>query len=289
MRTGSIKLVIHPSGSDNESLTVADAMQQVLDYFKLLDKAVAAHGGKSTSIVWQLLCASTNSPFTIEAMAKSSIPGESVEAEALASASLLVEGLNNILYEQRTPDWMDSEAQLILHNLLKRSQNGIRQTDIYLPDSDEPLLIEATSARHAIEVLQPELEVPTSRETDFTHSELGSVEGRVKGLRTYYNKPAIVLYSFLDKREIPCLLVDTEIRDAICASRNWNQVYENRRVLIPGVCFFDSSGKLIKVEVKGEIIDIDPIPVSLSDLHDPEFSEGLSPHEHLRRLWAENL
>jgi hypothetical protein len=58
--------------------------------------------------------------------------------------------------------------------------------------------------------------------------------------------------------------------------------------LIPGICFFDRSGKLIKVEVKGEIIDIDPIPVNLAELHDPEFSEGLSPHDHLKRLWAEN-
>jgi hypothetical protein len=288
MRTGSIKLVIHPSGSDNESLTVADAMQQVLDYFKLLDKAVTANGSKSASIVWQLLSASTHSPFTIEATAVSAIPGKSVEAEAIASASLLAEGLNQILYEHHPPDWMDTEAQLILHALLKRSQNGIRQTDFYLPDSNEPVLIETASAQRAIEALQPELSINPFRETDFTHSELGSVEGRVVGLRSYYNKPAIVLYSLLDKREIPCVLVDPEIRDVICGRRNWSQVYESRRVLIPGICFFDRSGKLIKVEVKGEIIDIDPIPVNLSELHDPEFSEGLSPHDHLKRLWAEN-
>jgi len=278
MRTGSIKLVIHPSGSDDESLTVADAMQQVLDYFKLLDKAVSAHGGKSAGIVWQLLSASTNSPFTIEATAVSAIPGKSVEAE----------GLNQIMYEHHPPDWMDAEAQLILHGLLKRSQNGIRQTDFYLQDSNKSVLIETASAQRAIEVLQPELAVHTFRETDFTHSELGSVEGRVVALRSYYNKPAIVLYSLLDKREIPCVLVDSEIRDAICGRRNWSQVYESRRVLVPGICFFDRSGKLIKVEVKGEIIDIDPIPVNLAELHDPEFSEGLSPHDHLKRLWAEN-
>ncbi len=72
-------------------------MQQVLDYFKLLDKAVTAHGGKSVGIVWQLLSASTNSPFAIEATAVSAIPGKSVEAEAIVSASLLAEGLNQIV------------------------------------------------------------------------------------------------------------------------------------------------------------------------------------------------
>ena len=288
MRPGSIKLVIHPSGSDDESLTVADAMQQVLDYFKLLDKAVTAHGGQSASIVWQLQSASTNSPFTIEATAVSASPGKSVEAEAIASASLLAEGLNQIMHEHHPPVWMDAEAQLILHGLLKRSQNGIRQTDFYLPGSNKPVLIETASAQRAAEVLQPELAVHTLVQSDLTHSELGSVEGRVVGLRTYYNKPAIILYSLLDKREIPCVLADPEIRNAICGMRNWSQVYESRRVLIPGVCFYDRSGRLIKIEVKGEIIDIDPIPVNLSELRDPEFSEGLSPHDHLKRLWTEN-
>ena len=110
MGPGSIKLVIHPSGSDHESLTVEDAMQQVLDYPKLLDKAAAVHGGKSSNIAWQLLSASTNSQFTMEATAVSRIPDKSVEAEAIASASLLAESLYSILCEQRAPDWMDNES-----------------------------------------------------------------------------------------------------------------------------------------------------------------------------------
>jgi hypothetical protein len=288
METKTIRLVIHPTGTDRESLTVADAMQQVLDYFKLLDMAADSHSSHENNIVWELESASTNSPFTIEAKAVSRIPGQPVEEEAFAFATLLAEGLNRVLHQGEVPDWMDVDARLLLEGLLKRNTNGIRQTDFYFPGSDKPMFIESTSAQCAIMSLKTLPPLGEKKNIDMTHIEMGSVEGRIVGLRTHYGKPAIVLQSLLEMREIPCILVDQDIRDAICGTRNWKQVYENRRVLIPGILFYDRSGKLSRVEVSGEILDIDPIPVRLNELNDPDFSEGLSPQEHLKRLWADN-
>jgi hypothetical protein len=286
MECKSIKLVIHPTVSDQENLTVGDAMQQVLDYFNLLDKAAAGLGGNATNIIWELQSASANSPFTIEAKAVSRDPGQPVEEEAFASISLLADCFNRVLHGDRPPDWMDVDARTLLEGLLKRNSNGIRQTDFYFPGSVEPMIIEANSAKRAVASLNAKSIVGEREDIDMRHTEMGSIEGRITQLRSYNGKPAIWLKTHLEPKEIPCIFVDRDVCQLICATRNWEQVYENRRVLIPGVLFYDRNGRLSKVEISGKILDIDPIPVNYNELYDPDFSDGLSAEEHLNRLRA---
>lgn len=66
----TVSITIYPSTAESADLTVADAMQQVLDTFELLSKAQLERTGEpSSKVVWRLDKASTNSPLTIEASA----------------------------------------------------------------------------------------------------------------------------------------------------------------------------------------------------------------------------
>ena len=96
-----IKVVVYPSGGADETLTVADAMQQVLDCFALLSKAEAQEPGSRVKVVWRLESATTNSPFTVEAMAASSDPEIAVDRQALLARNALKDGLGLILRGRR--------------------------------------------------------------------------------------------------------------------------------------------------------------------------------------------
>ena len=64
-----VVITIHPTVSDERLLGVADAMQQVLDHIKLFEDAQQAMGDPHSRFEWKLERASTNTPFTVVAVA----------------------------------------------------------------------------------------------------------------------------------------------------------------------------------------------------------------------------
>ena len=54
------KITVEPSADHPDILNIRDAMQQVIDYFDLLTDQ------NDSNVVWSLVRASTNSPFTAE-------------------------------------------------------------------------------------------------------------------------------------------------------------------------------------------------------------------------------
>lgn len=54
------KITVEPSADHPEILDIREAMQQVMDYFELLTDQ------GDSNVVWNLVFASTNSPFTAE-------------------------------------------------------------------------------------------------------------------------------------------------------------------------------------------------------------------------------
>src|SRR5437773_2041096 len=65
-----ISITIHPTASDEALLTVADAMQQVIDTIEVFEQAERSIVSPHESFVWRLEKATTNSPFTIVAIAE---------------------------------------------------------------------------------------------------------------------------------------------------------------------------------------------------------------------------
>ena len=279
-----IKVVVYPSGGADETLTVADAMQQVLDYFALLSKAEAKEPSSGVSVVWRLDSATTNSPFTVEATALSSDPEVSVERQALLAKNALQDGLGLILRGEAKPVWMDAGAEELMRRILDRNMNGISRTDIVLDMDATPIVLDHRASRKAHIFLDLKAAEEAAQVEDLSRKEFGSVEGQATGLTTHYSKPALVIRERLSGRDVKCVL-PTANADAIGAQHQWSEVWSNQRVIVSGVCHYEKTGNLIRVDAQ-EIIRVAARDVPIADLRDPNFSDGLTPQEHLDRLWG---
>jgi hypothetical protein len=258
-----VRLVVYPSGSGDDTLTVSDAMQQVLDHFALLSKAEARDPSSNAKVVWKLESASTNSPFTIEASAISSNPEVSVVRQALQARRTMSNDLTRLYRGEAKPDWFDDEAEGAMRRIIERSLNGIARTDFVAEDAKEAAEIE-----------------------DLSRKEFGSIEGQLDSLRPYNNKPAIMLKERLSGRVVPCVL-SRDLADSIGQLHRWNEVWSNRRVTVSGQCHYDKDGALRRIDAHDVERHI-ARDVNISEIRDPNFSSGVASKEHLRRQWGDD-
>lgn len=280
----SVTIVIHPSGTDVDNLTVADAMQQVLDAFTLLSKAEVKDPSSGATVVWRLERASTNSPFTVEATAISSHPEIAVTRQAIQAINTLREGLNDILHARAKPAWMDEESQHTLKRLLARNLNGIGRTDFIVEDS-APTIIDHRSARRAKNYLDVVAAEEALNIEDLTRKEYGSVEGHVTEATTWYDRPAFRIHTRLSGRDVICVFPKSA-GEHVGEDHRWSEVFKKQRVLVSGVCHYNAQGNLTRIDVES-IQEVKPRNVAISDLRDPNFTGGKSPSQHLRLVWGD--
>ncbi|MGE3142595.1 MAG: hypothetical protein AB7L65_04695 [Hyphomonadaceae bacterium] len=282
MTADTVKIVIHPSGADADLLSVADAMQQVLDYFALLAKAEARDPTSDLRVIWRLESASTNSPLTIEATPVSSSPEFPVDRQAAQAKFALATGLKQLLQAETKPAWIDDEAEGIVHRILARNMNGIGKTEFF-PSSDQaPLVVDARTALRAENFLQVVAATEAAKVVDLTRREHGSIEGYVSTVTTHYGKPAITLRERLSRREVKCVLSGASA-EKIGREHNWTEAWTGRRILVSGSCHYDRSGQLTQVDAE-EINRIGAANVKISDIRDPTFSDGLGAAKHLELI-----
>lgn len=280
-----VRLVIYPSGSDDDTLTVTDAMQQVLDYFTLLAKAEARDPDSNVKVVWRLESATTNSPFTVDATAVSSNPEVSVDRQAVQARRAFREGLMHLYKGEAKPLWLDADAVLAMRRIVARNLNGIARTDVLSDEGEPPIILDHRSARRVQNYLDLVAAQEAAQIEDLSRKEFGAVEGNAIGLTTHYKKPALVMRERLSGRDVKCVL-PTGAADAIGAQHQWNEVWGNQRITVAGLCHYDKVGSLVLIEVN-EITRHQQRDVRISELRDPAFSAGLSPQEHLDRLWGD--
>lgn len=286
MLENKIKVVVYPSGGADDTLTIADAMQQVLDYFALLSKAETKEPGTQVSVVWRLESATTNSPFTVEATAASSDPEIAVERQALSARNALQDGLGLIFRGEAKPIWMDADAETLMRRIIARNLNGIGRTDVIIDSEARPIILDHRAARRAQNFLDLKAAEEAAQVEDLSRKEFGSVEGQVTGLTTHYTKPALMIRARLSGREVKCVLPSIHAQ-AIGAQHQWDEVWRNQRVIVTGLCHYEKMGNLFRVDAD-EISRVVARDVPLDDLRDPTFSNGLTPQEHLDRLWGQN-
>jgi len=271
------KITVEPSAEHPEILDVRDAMRQVLDYFDLLTEQ-----GSST-VVWNLTFASTNSPFTAE--------GTPVDLRTQAPAYGLVEsyververGLRRMADGEPLGDDFPQEKRETAIRFLKRNLNGIGRTRIRVGDTEDQVEIGQDKARRSLDLMEG-----TGNALydflygSFARKEVGSVEGRIVDLGTDYTEPKITLKEHRTGREIACR-ISKEAHDEIAGILTAGDVWQHRRVRVRGVLNFDPSGKLVRV-YEGRVSYIDPKETKVFDLHDPDFTGGLPAYEYLERL-----
>ena len=282
--SNKVRVVVYPSGGSDDALTVKDAMEQVLDYFALLTKADARLPGSNVQVVWRLESASTNSPFTVEARPISSDPEVPIERRAVNAAQALHVGLNQLVRGEGKPIWFDQDAEKVMRRILGRQINGVSRTDFIASEASGPVVLDARLARKANVFLDLKAAEEASKLEDLSRKEHGSIEGQAIGLSTHYAKPALVIRERLSGREVKCVLPASQA-DEIGAQHQWKDVWGNQRVVVTGVCHFDKTGDLVRIEADS-VVKVGGRDVPLSEFQDANFSDGLSPQEHLDLLWG---
>ena len=150
----------------------------------------------------------------------------------------------------------------------------------------QSLIIDHRSALRAQNFLDLKAAEEATQVEDLSRKEFGSVEGQVTGVTTYYGKPALMMRARLSGREVKCVLPSTHA-EAIGAERKWDEVWRNQRVIVSGLCHYERTGNLFRVDAD----DVSPVAsrdVPVSELRDTTFSDGLTPQEHLDRLWGQD-
>lgn len=274
----AVSFTVHPSALGAEFLTVSDAMRQILDLVGALEVTEAAEA-TDRKIVWRLTDAHTNSPpFSVTAEAFSRDPSVSVGFEAMRVTTMFSETIRDVLAGHR-PAAIEEPAAKLLRAVLKRNLNGIGQTEIIV-DKDDFSVVPA-NARAGLIALEPEAMIVE----DKSRVEYGSIEGRVIGLTTHYNRPALIFLERLSGLKVVCTLTD-DLAEKIGPSHDWKDVWEGRSLLIGGEVIYDGGGAVKKVNASFHS-ELERVDVPLSALKELSYDPEFSIREHIDAFWGE--
>lgn len=266
-------IVVTPPESDNSSLTVEDAMQQVLDAFQLLISSSEA----DESITWRLVEAKTNSPpFSVVGEARSTRLGIDVDLIAKNQKKSFARNYEQLI-EGNIPDsWQGKRLTNVAKDFISRNRNGVAVTRMDL-DVDQSLFLTQQDAIKAYSAF----EGPITEEVK-PRSQVGSIEGKIVTVSTYYNQPAILVKERLSDRDVWCL-VSKEYEHQISEEADFEDVWEGRRVRVRGKLEYDDTGSLTKVHA----VDVQPIPartIPLEAIRDSNFTGSLSVNDYIDKL-----
>ena len=271
-------ITIHPAKSDEGMLGVADAMQQVLDLLRLYEQA--DQGGDEpdgTSYVWRLERASTNSPFTISALAEARDMVTDVAPRVQRAKAAVASGLRGLVERNELAPWMGREAMAVARSVFARNQNGIGETEIAFDDHNKFVINRglADSGIRAIEAIDP-----TNVDAFVGSREAwGEVQGPMVAAGRYKNKAAVQMMTD-QYGAVWCQLSDSEVHD-LGDNVKIGTVWEGKTIGVEGRLMYSAVGKLQILDAKVRIVDDVPL-ISLESVLDADFTSGLDPVEYLR-------
>lgn len=282
-----IVITIHPAPSDEGMLRVSDAMQQVIDLLRLHEAAQRAIASPEEAFDWRLVSATTNSPFTVVALAEPRNPATNIDIDPYVRRvnEELSSGMRNLIERNEPAWWMVRDVIKTAQDVFTRNQNGISETAIALGPS-EPIAIrriEATAGLQAIAGITAfavEEEIPERRSW-------GEIQGAMVAAGRYRGKPAIQMrteqYGFVWCWLPPALL------DRFGGEHRLTEVWDGKAIGVEGDLIYARGGKLSRIEAT-DIRELEAAPpVDLASVLDPNFTSGLHPVEYLRRLWEGSL
>ena len=272
-----LRITVEPSAKHPDVLSIHDAMQQVLDFFDLLTDQ------DNANIVWNLTFASIRSPFVVE--------GAPVDLRTNAAAFTAVEtqvriierAFNSIVTGDPLDRDFPAEKLKSAERFLERNTNGIGRTECNFGSDEPAVTIEPRIAERSLTVIRREPDVLYNYLfSTFARREVGSIQGQIVEIGTYYDKPAVHVREHSTNRDIWCQ-VDERALGEIERMITAGDVWRHRRVMVRGELSYDSCGQLVRV-YEGRVSYVDAKDIALEDLYDTEFTEGLPAHEYLDRL-----
>lgn len=228
--------------------------------------------------MWRLVSASTNSPFTVVAEA------DYIEA-AVQKKDVFKQSLRELNSGRSPETWKRPELQLAAASLLRRSSGEIARTEFTLGDMREPLAISREVA--APLVVQLRVALPTMLPPPASKRQVGSIDGTLVGVTTYWGRPAIRVEERKTGREITCVISET-LAARFSLEASMQDVWLHRRINVRGVILYQTSGVILRVEV-ASVQAVGPVPKDLPSLRDLNFTGGLTAADYLERFRAGEL
>lgn len=244
-------------------------MRQVLDIFDTIERV--------PGVEWKLFKATTNTPLTVEGEAVSLEPSVDVSVVARAQKHSLGRNWRDIT-AGRMPT--DPEFNLkVAKRALARNLNGVGATEIDL-ESGEPISVTPSVAKAAIAVIEQKPD--ELFEPGAAREEIGSIEGTLQGVGTHYGFPAVRILEARKREFLWCRLSET-LQRVFQDKASYDDVWHHQRVMVHGRIKYNSEGEMVSI-FADDIRRIEPRPVSLQDIKDPNFTGGLSIGEYLDRF-----
>ena len=165
---------------------------------------------------------------------------------------------------------------------MSHPKNGnYHRTTIVLYHDKPPVVVTPAVADVALNVLKGESVIALFSE-DRSREEWGSVEGRLLEVGTEYEQPAIRIEERTSRSPVWCRIPEG-VRDRIAGEANFKDVWEHQRVLVRGKIVYDKDGSIKRVYAD-DVSRIIPRQMTIHDIHDPNFTEGMKTTEYLDKL-----
>jgi hypothetical protein len=274
-----VTVIVRPSTSHPDILTVQDAMRQVLDFFDLL----TPEDQEGAGLVWNLSVASTNSPLTVIGEAASLNPAIDVSVIARAQRQAVAEQLRSYTSGRRPARALSRKRREIYKRIFVRNTNGIGETDAILGSTVSPIQITPSIAAVGISTLsRDEREFDEFVLENRGREEIGSIEGHLLDVGTEYNQPSILIRERKSGAEIWCR-VDATVKHEISEASSFEDVWDRKRVIVRGRISYNSDGDIVRVRATS-VETVDARRMTFHDIKDNNFTDGLSINEYIDRL-----
>lgn len=275
-----VTITIRPSTSDEGPLTVEDGMRQILDFFELL--RILQGDNEGSVVQWRLVRVRKESPLEATAEAFATVPGVAAEVIARHAKTRAAHSLR-ALAEGKEVQGLEPRARAKAQSLMERNLNGIGETIYGL--TGEPIAIVERHARAALRAIRQTELTEQAAAPDLQRKEIGSIEGSLAEITSWRGQPAVRVRERLSGKEVMCVL-SQELASRTGPGHAWLEAWEGRRVLVMGEISYAKDGLPARVDAE-DLKEIDAPVVNYQDIADPSFTNGLSPEEHIRRLWSD--
>lgn len=275
-KTAQIRIVPKATGSGR--LAIPDTMQQVKDFFELLS------GENNREIYWALNKVQLNSPFVVTGepinRTTNELADDSID-QLVRDVATAFESFSsgNLPHASLSP-----KERNIYTRLFERNRNGIEETEYDFGRGINRIVIDYDLAGQALKSLNKPSELDRLLMT-FEVEGHGSITGSLIQVGTYYNKPAFSIEESNTNNSVWCQVDELTIAE-LEQKMKAKDVWGRQDILVRGILCYNKEGKLAHIR-DSKVYYFTREQVSLDELHDPDFSEGLPSEEYLEQLRGE--
>ncbi|KYK48147.1 hypothetical protein A1D31_00020 [Bradyrhizobium liaoningense] len=262
------------------SPTVEDLLEQVRDYFTVLNQVEVALAEDGTNAIeWRIVSATTNSPIELVAEGYSREFGVNIDRRVDATVRHAAIGMYMLETSMERPSYFSDETIKRVQRIFERVTNGLEETKID-HGADLPVIdLKPTIARTAVQNAKAVLAPPEK-----PYTEQGSVEGVFRTIgRDGFGRLVLWLRVRLTGEDIKCVLTGSAEEDM--GEHRIREITAKKRLRVYGTLYYKGRGKLDKVDgVKVRFMRARSELPDLNDILDTDFTNGLTSEEYLRQL-----